>query len=76
MIGFSIGVASYLAFGFAVIGFIIAREEHSDSYSAKEYIGTAVLWPLFLLFIFFEKLDDVGDVTPYLRKVFGGPRKG
>jgi len=65
----------YLVFGFALIGFLAARYDSMGWLSAVQYIGTSIIWPCFLLWLFFMSLDDLGDVRPYLRKVFGGPKK-
>lgn len=65
----------YLVFGFVVIGFLCARESNEDSLSLGGYVIMSVTWPIFLVVWLYYTAEEVHDVVPFLRKVFGGPRE-
>lgn len=70
-----IGFLLYLVFGFTLIGFLLARDKNDDSVCLWEYVFMSLAWPFFLMVYMQYSVGKLHNVIPYLRKVFGGPKK-
>ena len=68
----------YLAFGFVSVGFFLSRDKYSNNTNVLDYIVLSLIWPFSVGMFGYSYAKDAGfrSVIPYLRKVFGGPRRG